>query len=101
LGNAYIDMLEKNGQNISLGESLRDIYTTLLSDTITVLNDQSKGATGARFEELTRASLRASQLLSGIRDSYGEIIDSYQLDNGQINRSLDNWSKDYKEPSAI
>lgn len=101
LGNAYIDLLEKGGQNIALGESLRDSYTRLLTDTITVLNELRDDATGGRLRDLTDASLEAGQLLSGIRDGYGEIIDSYQLDNGQINRSLDNWSKNYDEPDAI
>lgn len=101
LANAYIDLLEKNGQNISLGESLRDIYSKLLTDTITTLNELRDGAEGQRLAELTDVSLQVSQLLSGIRDGYGEIIDSYQLDNGQINRALDKWSKDYKEPDKI
>lgn len=101
LGNAYIDLLEKNGQNISLGESLRDNYIKLLTDTITALNEVRDTARGQDLANITDASLEASQLLSGIRDGYGEIIDSYQLDNGQINRALDNWSKNYDEPDAI
>lgn len=101
LGNAYVDLLEKGGQNISLGESLRDNFIKLLTDTTTALNEQRDGATGSRLADLTDASLETSQILGGLRDGYGEIIDSYQLDNGQINRSLDKWSKDYKEPEAI
>lgn len=101
LGNAYIDQLEDSGQDISLGESLRDNYINLLTDTITALNELRDGATGRELASLTDASLQADQLLGGIRDGYGEIIDSYQLDNGQINRALDNWSEDYEEPETI
>lgn len=101
LGEAYIDLLEEGGQDISLGESLRDNYTKLLTDTITALNGLRDSATGQEFRDLADASLEAGQLLDGIRDGYGEIIDSYQLDNGQINRALDNWSDDYEEPDAI
>ena len=101
LGDAYIDLLESNGQNISLGESLRDNYINLLTDTITALNELRDGASGQELANLTDASLQADQLLGGIRDGYGEIIDSYQLDNGQINRALDNWSDNYEEPESI
>lgn len=101
LGEAYVDLLESNGQNISLGESLRNQYTNLLTQTITAMNQLRDDATGQEFRDLTDASLQAGQLLDGIRDGYGEIIDSYQLDNGQINRALDNWSDNYEEPETI
>ena len=101
LGNAYVDLLEETGQNISLGEGLRDDYINLLTQTITSLNELRDTASGRELAGLTDASLEAGQLLSGLRDGYGEIIDSYQLDNGQINRALDGWSDDYEAPDRI
>lgn len=97
LGDAYIDQLEANGQNISLGESLRDKYIDLLTDVITALNDLRGGATGRDLQNNIDASLKAQQMLDGLRDGFGEVIDSYQLDNGQLNRALDNWSDNYEE----
>lgn len=100
LGNAYIDQLEASGQNISLGESLRDNYITLLSDTITALNELRETATGEELQNIEEAIDETGQLLNGIRDGYGEIIDSYQLDNGQINRALDGWTEAYEEQTV-
>lgn len=97
LGEAYIDLLEENGQNISLGESLRDQYIELLTSVITSLNELRDGASGEDLQNNIDASFQVQQLLNGIRDGFGEAIDSYQLDNGQLNRALDNWSDNYKE----
>lgn len=101
LGNAYIDLLEDQGQDISLGASLRDHYINLLTDTQTALNELRDTARGQEFRDLDNASEEAGQLLDGIRHGYGEIIDAYQLDNGDINRALDNWSENYEEPGTI
>lgn len=101
LGNAYIELLESKGNDISLGSSLRDHYINLLTDTQTALNELRDDATGTRFRDLDNASEEAGQLLDGIRHGYGEIVDSYQLDNGDINRTLDKWSDNYDEPDAI
>jgi hypothetical protein len=101
LGNAYIDLLESNDQDISLGSSLRDQYINLLTDTQTALNELRDNATGREFRDLDNASEEAGQLLDGIRHGYGEIVDAYQLDNGEINRALENWSDNYEEPERI
>ena len=53
-------------------------------------------ATGPEYQRLVDASLQVGQLMDGIRDTSGEVIDCYRIESNGLNRVLDDWAEDYQ-----
>lgn len=96
LGDAYIKKLEAAHVNISLGEELGKQYVALLSDIATALNEQRDHTTGQANRNVVDASIQNGQLLDGIDYTPPKVVQSYQLDVGQLHQALGNWSDGYK-----